>query len=202
MEKKSRRKGAESGDAPRMYPLKGEQALQVLAILADTDEVFAKEISKVSARIYCHVSVEDVASSVYNALDGIAIEDCWDASGRQRGGGYRDEFDVAYDMVSDAFSPFLYQIGEFHQVGEHISEQTYLHGVLLGLYRFTFESHSDFFDYVEDFPESSAKDLIEDWKGRHADDTAGSRNLNSFLEDHCPDWQAKSIPFSDFAYKI
>ena len=116
MEKKTGRKNPGNAKIPRYYPLGGEQAIQMLALLADKDDSPAEEIAKISAQIYCNISVEKTVSSVYRSLDGIAIEDCWDASGRQRGGGYRDEFDVAYDMISEVFSPYLHQIEEYHRL--------------------------------------------------------------------------------------
>ncbi len=91
-------------------------------------------------------------------------------------------------MIEEAFSPFTYQIDAFHQTGEHVSEQIYIQGVLLGLYQFQRESTTDFFDYAQDYPESYTEDILATWKSRHPDDTSGLQMLLSFLQEHCPDW--------------
>lgn len=175
---------------PKSYPLSGEQALQVLWILENRNAEFAKEIAEVSALVFCDVSVEHVASRVYDALNELSVEDCWASSGRQRG-GYRDEFDVADDMIRDAFFPFAHQIDIFHQTGEHVSEQVYIQGVLLGLYQYKMESKSDFFDYAEDYPELLERDILDTWKERHPDDTSGLQKLYGFIEEHCPVWKVE-----------
>jgi len=189
MEEPTKQKAAKGNEVPRLYPLNGAQALQVLSILAEKDAEIAKEIERLSAMVFCDVSVEDVAFLVFNALDGIDVEDCWNASGRQREGGYRDEYDVADEMVSEAFYPFTNQIDMFYQTGEYAAEQTYMHGVLLGLYQCLNESTSDFFEqYMEDYPEMLKQELIDGWKKRHPDDASALQMLNTFIEEYCPDW--------------
>lgn len=178
-------------ETPKFYPLSGAQALQVLRMVAARNAEIAKEIAEVSALVFCDVSVEDVASSVYNALNELAVEDCWAASGRQRGGGYRDEYDVADDMIEEAFSPFTYQINTFHDTGEHASEQIYIQGVLLGLYQFKTGSTTDFSDYAEDYPESYKQDILDTWKKRHPEDISGLHTIYKFLEESCPDWSVE-----------
>jgi len=192
MGKSTSRKPSTGVGTPKSFPLSGAQALQVLRMLADRNAEIAKEIAEVSALVFCDVSVEDVASSVYDALNELSAEDCWAASGRQRGGGYRDEFDVADDMIGEAFSPFTHQIDTFHHAGEHVSEQIYIQGVLLGLYQFKTGSTTDFSDYAEDYPESLEQDILDTWKKRHPDDVSGLRMLHRFLEEHCPDWSAEA----------
>jgi hypothetical protein len=179
----------------KSYPLSGEQALQVLRMLANRNVGFAKEIAEASALVFCDVSMEHVASAVYEVLNGLSAEDCWDSSGRQRG-GYRDEFDVADDMIREAFSPFIHQIDMFHQIDEHVSEQVYIQGVLLGLYQYNMESISDFFDYAQDYPELLKDDILETWKKRHPDDASGLQELHGFLDANCPDWSVEPDPHS------
>ena len=188
MAKSTSQKPSTGVGKPKSYPLSGEQALQVLRMLASKSAEIAKEISELSALVFCDVSVEDVSSSVYDALDDLSVEDCWAGAGRQRGGGYRADYDVAADMIEEAFSPFTHQIDTFHQTGEHVSEQLYIQGVLLGLYQFQKEATTDFSDYTEDYPESYKQDILTTWKKRHPDDTSGLRNLLEFIQEQCPDW--------------
>ncbi len=188
MVKSTSRKSSTGVKALKSYPLSGDQALEVLRLLAERNPDFAKEIAEVSALVFCDISVEDVASSVYDALNGLSAEDCWDASGRQRGGGYRDQYDVADEMINEAFSPFTYQIDAFYHTGEHVSEHMYIQGVLLGLYQYHKGSTTDFSDYAEDYAETFQHDILETWKKRHANDTSGLQMLLKFLKEHCPDW--------------
>ncbi|MDY0290171.1 MAG: hypothetical protein RBR15_15195 [Sphaerochaeta sp.] len=181
-------------EKPTTYPLSGEQALQVLRILSQRSVAIAKEIAEVSALVFCDVSVEDVASSVFDVLDELAVEDCWSKAGRQRG-GYRDQYDVADEMICEAFSPFIQQIDAFHRTGEHVSELIYIQGVLLGLYQYKTDATSDFYEhYGEDYPESFEDDVFKAWKKRHPDDSSGLQMLHSFLDDHCPDWSEEPEP--------
>ncbi|MFA6680930.1 MAG: hypothetical protein WCS35_02775 [Sphaerochaeta sp.] len=188
MGKSTSQKPSTGVETPKSYPLSGAQALQVLRMLANRSAEIAKEISEVSALVFCDVSPEDVASSVYDALNELSAEDCWAASGKQWGGGYRDDYDVADDMIGEAFSPFTHQIDMFHQTDEHALEQIYIQGVLLGLYQFQMEATTDFSDYAEDYPESFKQDILDTWKKRHPDDTSGIQVLLRFLKEHCPDW--------------
>jgi hypothetical protein len=174
---------------PRRHLLSGSQARQVLNELAEKDATIAREIERLSSLIFCDVSVEQVASSVFLALDGIDIEECWNASGKQRGGGYRDEFDVADEMIMEALFPFKHEIDVFYQAGEYAAEQEYLHGVLLGIYQLMEDSTSDFFEnYMEDYPDELKQEFIDKWKNRHPNDADGLQKLNTFIEKHCPDW--------------
>ncbi|WP_321299997.1 hypothetical protein [uncultured Sphaerochaeta sp.] len=177
---------------PRRHLLSGSQARQVLNELAEKDATIAKEIERLSAMVFNDVSVEQVASSVFLALDGIDIEECWNASGKQWGGGYRDEFDVADDMIMEALFPFEQKIDVFYQAGEYAAEQEYLHGVLLGIYQLMEDSTSEFVEnYMEDYPEELKQELIDDWKKRHPEDADGLQKLNTFIEKHCPAWSTE-----------
>lgn len=188
MAKSTSQKSSTGVGKPKSYPLSGEQALQVLRMLASKSAEIAKDISELSALVFCNVAVEEVASAVYDALNELSAEDCWASAGRQMGGGYRDEFEVADEMIEEAFSPFTHQIETFHKTGEHIPEQTYIQGVLLGLYQFQKEATTDFSDYAEDYPESYKKDILTTWKKRHPDDASGFHALLSFIKEHCPAW--------------
>nr|WP_321261414.1 hypothetical protein [uncultured Sphaerochaeta sp.] len=183
---------------PRRHLLSGSQARQVLNELAEKDATIAKEIERLSAMVFNDVSVEQVASSVFRALDGIDIEECWNTSGKQWGGGYRDEFDVADDMIMEALFPFEQKIDVFYQAGEYAAEQEYLHGVLLGIYQLMEDSTSEFVEnYMEDYPDELKQGFINNWKKRHPDDADGLQNLNTFIEKHCPAWSTEGTELSE-----
>ncbi|WP_319757831.1 hypothetical protein [uncultured Sphaerochaeta sp.] len=189
MTKISNKNTVKKGGTSRRHLLSGSQARQVLNELAEKDATIAKEIERLSSLIFCDVSVEQVASSVFLALDGIDIEECWNASGKQWGGGYRDEFDVADDMIMEALFPFEQKIDVFYQAGEYAAELEYLHGVLLGIYQLMEDSTSEFVEnYMEDYPDELKQRFIDDWKKRHPEDADGLQKLNTFIEKHCPAW--------------
>jgi hypothetical protein len=181
-------KRTKSEGSAKSYPLSGVQALQVLSMLKQRHPELESEISELSSRVFNDICTEDVAQEVYSALNSLEAHDCWEASGRQWGGGYRDEYEVADEMVGEAFSPFLFQINTFHTTGEFASELAYIQGVLMGLYRFQKEATTDFSDYTEDYPESFATDILGDWSKRHPDDSSSRELLRVFLSDQCPDW--------------
>ena len=181
-------KRTKSEGSAKSYPLSGVQALQVLSMLKQRHPELESEISELSSRVFNDICTEDVAQEVYSALNSLEAHDCWEASGRQWGGGYRDEYEVADEMVSEAFSPFLFQIDTFHTTGEFASELAYIQGVLMGLYQFQKEATTDFSDYTEDYPESFATDILGDWSKRHPDDSSSRELLRVFLSDQCPDW--------------
>lgn len=181
-------KRTKSEGSAKSYPLSGVQALQVLSMLKQRHPELESEISELSSRVFNDICTEDVAQEVYSALNSLEAHDCWEASGRQWGGGYRDEYDVADEMVREAFSPFLFQLNTFHTTGEFASESAYIQGVLKGLYRFQKEATTDFSDYAEDYPESFATDILGDWSKRHPDESSGRELLRVFLSDQCPDW--------------
>jgi len=181
-------KRTKSEGSAKSYPLSGVQALQVLSMLKQRHPELESEISELSSRVFNDICTEDVAQEVYSALNSLEAHDCWEASGRQWDGGYRDEYEVADEMVSEAFSPFLFQINTFHTTGEFASELAYIQGVLMGLYRFQKEATTDFSDYTEDYPESFATDILGDWSKRHPDDSSSRELLRVFLSDQCPDW--------------
>ena len=126
-------KRTKSEGSAKSYPLSGVQALQVLSMLKQRHPELESEISELSSRVFNDICTEDVAQEVYSALNSLEAHDCWEASGRQWGGGYRDEYEVADEMVSEAFSPFLFQINTFHTTGEFASELAYIQGVLMGV---------------------------------------------------------------------
>ena len=181
-------KRTKSEGSAKSYPLSGVQALQVLSMLKQRHPELESEISELSSRVFNDICTEDVAQEVYSALNSLEAHDCWEASGRQWDGGYRDEYEVADEMVSEAFSPFLFQIDTFHTTGEFASELAYIQGVLMGLYQFQKEATTDFSDYTEDYPESFATDILGDWSKRHPDDSSSRELLRVFLSDQCPDW--------------
>ena len=181
-------KRTKSEGSAKSYPLSGVQALQVLSMLKQRHPELESEISELSSRVFNDICTEDVAQEVYSALNSLEAHDCWEASGRQWDGGYRDEYEVADEMVMEAFSPFLFQINTFHAIGEFASELTYIEGVLKGLYQFQKEATTDFSDYTEDYPDSFATDILSDWRHRHPDDSSGLETLHSFLSEQCPDW--------------
>jgi len=181
-------KRTKSSGIAKSYPLSGEQALQVLSMLRQNHPELESEISQLSSGVFNDVSIEDVAQEVYYALNSLEAHDCWEASGRQWDGGYRDEYEVADEMVMEAFSPFLFQINTFHAIGEFASELIYIEGVLKGLYQFQKEATTDFSDYTEDYPDTFASDILSDWSHRHPDDSSSLETLHSFLSEKCPSW--------------
>ncbi|MBM4163296.1 MAG: hypothetical protein FJ222_02485 [Lentisphaerae bacterium] len=123
--------------------LTGEQALDVLQRLAARQGDVADAILVEAKRVLAAVDVEEIADEVFNQLDGIAVEDCWDRAGRHRD-GYTTPEDAAVQLIEEELQPFVAQIERYHSMGMAKQERDYCMGVILGSYRYEKESKSEF----------------------------------------------------------
>lgn len=183
MEKRTTEKRTRSIDE-----LTGRQALQILRFLSQKNPDFAEAVNREADKLFKKVPVEEIADTVYRALNGIPVEDCWDTAGRQRGGGYLDVVDVADDMMRETVSRFSSEIDRYHRLGKCGLERSYIQAVVLGLYRFNTQSTTDFSEYVQDMSETFACDFIEAWMKLHSDDKKGIKELYAFVSEQCPEW--------------
>ncbi|WP_292590058.1 hypothetical protein [Mesotoga sp. UBA5557] len=66
--------------------INGHDALIILKALANEDRSIAKRIEQIALEYLRDIDVENVASQVYYALEGIEVEDLWEQSGSMRYG--------------------------------------------------------------------------------------------------------------------
>jgi hypothetical protein len=137
-------------------------------------------------------SLDGVTDEVFDALDLVDIQDCWDLAGRLAGGsqdGRAPPSDAAIDIIEEELQPFFDQVERYHALGMIKQEATYCMAVLLGVYRFEQESESEIKQLVEDLPAECAARLLDEWQGRNPDKT-GVDAMNAFVRERCPKWTA------------
>ena len=106
--------------------LTGDQALQVLERLAAGDAGLAQKIEAEAKRLLAAVDSDDVAEEVFDALDMIDIQDCWDRAGRHRD-GYTSPEEAAIELIEEELQPFVEQAKRYHELGMREQERSVMH---------------------------------------------------------------------------
>jgi hypothetical protein len=75
----------------------GTDALAILRVLAERNEIVAQEIDAIARELFSRVAIDDVAAKVQMELECLDVEDVWERSGSERG-GYVDPGDAAWEM--------------------------------------------------------------------------------------------------------
>lgn len=173
-------------EEPLVSELTGEQALDVLQRLAAGKGAVADAILAEAERVLAAVDVDEIADEVFDQLDRIAVEDCWDKAGGHRD-GYTSLDDAAQQLIEEALQPFVDQVARYHSMGMTKQEQDYCMGIILGTYRYDKESKSEFKDWCEDVPAECAGCLLDEWRERNRA-TSATAVMDAFIRQHCPDW--------------
>jgi len=168
--------------------LDGSQALQILGVIVKKSASIAASVARAADELFLGITPEVVGQNLYRNLDLLDVEDCWDASGKQRGGGYLDPIDVAYDMMADVVEDFIIDMKNMHEIGQYTEELLILEGILLGLHQFNEEASIQIIDYLQEDSESFAFDAIGNWFKRNPDDIERQAELEQFLEKQIPEW--------------
>ena len=128
----------------------------------------------------------DLAQEVFDVLDAIDVQDCWD-----RAGGSRDSYigpdDAAAEIFEEVLQPYVDQAKCYHELGMPEQEAVYCEGVIAGIYRYARESESEFKDWCEDIPAECAGRLFDDWRERNREKTRRA-GMDAFIRERCPDW--------------
>jgi hypothetical protein len=165
-----------------------EQALEIVERLCRKggdvrDAIVAEAISLLS-----EFSLEDIADEVFDALDLIDIQDCWDLAGGAKK-GTPPPSEAAADIIEEELQPFFDQVERYHELGMCEQEATYCKGVLLGIYRFEQESASEIKPLAADLPVDCATSLVDQWRLRNPD-KAGVAAMEAFIREKCRKWAA------------
>ena len=163
-----------------------DQALQVLKNMAANDPELARAIEVEAKNLLTKVDIDDIAEEVFASLDSIDIEECWNRAGSHRD-GYTSPDEAACEIIEEELQPFSDQAKCYHDLGMLNQEQDYCAGVILGLYRYEKDSHSEFRDWSADIPMDSAGWILDAWRERNADKTTRD-TMDTFIRERCPDW--------------
>ncbi len=164
-----------------------EQALLIVERLCRKggdvrDAIVAEAISLLS-----EFTLDEIADEVFDALDLVDVQDCWDLAGASPDGSHTSPADAAVDVIEEELQPFFDQAERYHDLGLTGEEATYCRGVLLGIYRFQQESESEIKKLAADIPVECAGALLDEWRKRNADKAAAAA-MEGFVRDKCPKW--------------
>jgi hypothetical protein len=165
-----------------------EQALLIIERLCRKggdvrDTIIAEAMSLLS-----EFSLDHVADEVFDALDLIDIQDCWDQAGSHRD-GYTSPEEAAADIIEEELQPFFDQVERYHDLGMIAEEATYCRAAVLGIYRFQQESQAEIKALAMDLPADYAGTLLDEWRKRNPD-KAGIAAMEAFVREKCPKWAA------------
>jgi hypothetical protein len=163
-----------------------EQALLIVERLCRKGGEVRDAIIAETMSLLSEFSLEGTADEVFDALDLIDIQDCWDQAGNSRD-GYTSPEEAAVDIVEEELQPFFDQVERYHDLGLIEEEATYCKAVLLGIYRFEQESKAEIKQLAVDLPAEYAGTLMEDWQKRNPD-KAGVAAMETFVREKCPKW--------------
>ena len=163
-----------------------EQAWQIVRRLADKGGAIREALVAEATGLLTDIDRDDLAQQVFEILDEIDVQDCWN-----RAGGSRDDYvgpdDAAAEIFEEQLQPYVDQLKRYHDLGMPEQEAAYCEGVILGVYRYEKESKSEFRNWCEDMPAECAGDLLDAWKKRNREKVRRAA-MDSFVRAHCPDW--------------
>jgi len=171
--------------------LTGDQALHVLKRIAADDADLARKIEAEAKRLLMAVDVDETADEVFDALDAIDVEDCWERAGPHRD-GYTAPEEAAVELIEEVLQPFADQGERYHELGMPDQERDYCAGIILGLYRYEKQSKSEFRNWSADMPTDSAGWILATWQERNPDETTRDK-MATFIRERCPDWAKNMI---------
>jgi hypothetical protein len=166
--------------------LTAEQALQIVERLARQGGDIRDAIVAEAMKLLTEFSLEETAEQVFDALDLIDVQDCWDRAGSSRD-GYTSPDEAALDIIEEELQPFFDQVERYHELGMAEQEATCCMAVILGVYRFEHESKSEFKKLAADIPAECAGNLFEEWRVRNPAQ-AGIDAMHAFIRERCPKW--------------
>jgi hypothetical protein len=163
-----------------------EQALEIVERLCRKGGDICDAIVAEAMNLLTEFSLDEKADEVFDALDLIDVQDCWDQAGSSRD-GYTSPDEAAVDIIEEELQPFFDQVERYHELGMREHEVTYCMAVILGIYRFEHESKSEFKKLAEDIPAECAGNLLEDWRTRNPGQ-GGIDAMYAFIRERCPKW--------------
>ena len=163
-----------------------EQALEIVERLCRKTGDVRDAIVAEAMSLLTEFSLDEVAEEVFDALDLIDVQDCFDQAGSSRDGSASPD-EVAVDIIEEELQPFFDQVERYHELRMSEQEATYCMAVILGIYRFAHESKSEFKQLADDAPAQFAHSLLEDWLARKPPrPTIGA--MDAFMRERCAKW--------------
>jgi hypothetical protein len=178
------RREAETRDL--IEKLTAEQALKIVERLCRKEGKIREAAIAEAMNVLIEINSHDTAEEVFDVLNSIDVQDCWDRSGRSRH-GYTSPDEAAVEIVEEALQPFFDQAERYHELGMPDQEAIYCMGVIFGIYRYDRETISEFRQWCEDIPGECAGFLLDRWRARNRE-KGGLSAMYEFIHKHCPEW--------------
>ena len=161
-------------------------ARSILRALADSDKQLAFYIVELAMARLRQVDPEEVATFLYEELDGLEVEEVWDRAGPTRH-GYVDPGEAADEMIEEVIEPYLEELKNYQALGMSVEANKMCMGLLLGLYRFECESTSEFKNWAPDAPSAFADAVVGAWKAGKPS-RADTAAVKAFVEGELSGW--------------
>ena len=165
--------------------LSPQEALKILKQLVKTDKDLKARVFELAERVIREVSIDEICEEVLYSLDALDVQDLWDRAGPSQY-GYTSPDEMAVEMVEDALEPFVGEIKKFQDLKMPEEAKRYCMGVLYGIYRYGWESESEFKIHAEDVPQESFGWILEDWEKKSSE--ADKKAMKEFIKTKCPRW--------------
>jgi hypothetical protein len=166
--------------------LTAEQALEIVERLCRKGGDIRDAVVAEAMSLLTGFTLEETADEVFDALDLIDVQDCFDLADSSHEGDTSPR-EAALDIIEEELQPFFDQVERYHELGMPEQEATYCMAVILGIYRFAYESKSEFKKLAADIPAECAGNLLEEWRRRNPAQ-GGVDAMSAFIRERCPKW--------------
>jgi hypothetical protein len=162
------------------------QALKIVERLYRKGGEIREAVVAEAMNLLAEFSVDETAGEVFDGLDLIDVQDCWDRSGGSRE-GYTSPDEAAVDLIEEELQRFFDQVERYHELDMPEQEAAYCMAVILGIYRFEHESKSEFKNWAEHIAAECAGNLLHEWRERKPGPAAIDA-MQAFIRERCPKW--------------
>ncbi len=163
-----------------------EQALKIVERLGRKEGKFREAVLAEAMNVLTEIDLDETANEVIAVLESVDVQDCWERSGRSRD-GYTSPDEAAAEIIEEELQPFFDQVERYHEMGLREQEAAYCMGVIFGIYRYEWESESEFRQWSMDIPAEFGGLLLNEWRKRNPDGTRINA-MHKLIRTRCPEW--------------
>src|ERR1700680_3280026 len=92
--------------------LTAEQALRIIERLARKGGEIREAVVAEAMILLTEIDLDETAEEVFEVLDSIDVQDCWDRSGGSRD-GYTSPDEAAAEIIEEELQPFFAQVDRY-----------------------------------------------------------------------------------------
>jgi hypothetical protein len=170
-----------------------EAGRSALITLADRHPELVPEVEDIIRQDSAATTFQEVADGLVDAISDLTMLDL----GRRDSAdplGYRDETEVAVDVLTETIAPFVEPIRRNALMGMTASALTNCEGVLLGLYRAERQQVSELLEWIPDGLAEFAHEPLQALAPARQRQVPGTqlsagKELRAFARRHLPEWK-------------